>query len=77
LAARGGFVPQDRPGVGVKHYPNQPYTFRNAPAPPTRRTPLLGEHTAEVLRERLDLNDDELAALERDDVIGTAPIGAR
>jgi crotonobetainyl-CoA:carnitine CoA-transferase CaiB-like acyl-CoA transferase len=61
----------------VKHYPSQPYQYRNAPAPPTRRTPLLGEHTVEVLRELLDLGEEHLAALERDDVIGTLPIGAR
>ncbi len=77
LAARGGFIAQDRPDVGVKHYPGQPYRFRFAPAPPERRAPLLGEHTAEVLRERLGLGAEELAELERDDVIGTLPVAAR
>ena len=77
LAACGGFLAQDRPGVGVKHYPNQPYRFRFAASPPDRRAPLLGEHTAEVLREKLGISDAELAELERDDVIGTVPIAAR
>jgi crotonobetainyl-CoA:carnitine CoA-transferase CaiB-like acyl-CoA transferase len=77
LAARGGFLAQDRPGIGVKHYPSQPYRFRFAANPPPRRAPLLGEHTAEVLRERLNLSDDELAALDRDDVTGTEPLAAR
>ena len=77
LAARGGFLAQDRPGVGVKHYPSQPYRMRFATPPAERRAPLLGEHTAEVLRERLGMSDEELARLERDDVIGTVPIAAR
>jgi crotonobetainyl-CoA:carnitine CoA-transferase CaiB-like acyl-CoA transferase len=77
LAARGAFLPQDRPGIGVKHYPNQPYRFRFAGSPPDRRAPLLGEHTAEVLRRYLALSDEELAELERDDVIGTVPLAAR
>ena len=77
LAARGGFIEQDRPGIGVKHYPNQPYRFRFAASTPDRRAPLLGEHTAEVLREKLDMTDADLEALEHDDVIGTAPIASR
>ncbi len=77
LAARGGFIEQDRPGVGLKHYPSQPYRFRFANSPPARRAPLLGEHTAEVLRERLGLSDEALAELERDDVIGAVPLAAR
>jgi crotonobetainyl-CoA:carnitine CoA-transferase CaiB-like acyl-CoA transferase len=77
LEARHGFLEQDRPGIGVKHYPNQPYRFRFAASPPDRRAPLLGEHTAEVLREKLGVSDEELEELERDDVIGTVPIAAR
>src|SRR5579859_1432915 len=77
LAARGGFIKQDRPGVGIKHYPSQPYRFRFAAPPPERRAPLLGEHTAEVLGERLGIRAEALAALELDDVIGTVPIAAR
>lgn len=77
LAARGGFIEQDRPGIGVKHYPNQPYRFRFAAPSPNKRAPLLGEHTREVLREKLDMNDAELVALEHNDVIGTVPIASR
>jgi crotonobetainyl-CoA:carnitine CoA-transferase CaiB-like acyl-CoA transferase len=61
----------------VKHYPAQPYRFANAAPPQERRAPLLGEHTNEVLTELLHLSDDELNALERDDVTGTVPIAAR
>jgi crotonobetainyl-CoA:carnitine CoA-transferase CaiB-like acyl-CoA transferase len=35
--------------------------------------PTLGEHTTEVLREELGVDDDELARLEAEHVIGTAP----
>lgn len=77
LAARGGFIEQDRPGVGVKHYPSQPYRFRFAAPVPNRRAPLLGEHTAAVLKERLGLSDAQLAELERADVIGTTPLAVR
>lgn len=77
LAARGFFIPQDRPGVGVKHYPGQPYRFALAPPAPTRRSPLLGEHTRDLLCGMLGVSHEEYAALERDDVVGTIPIAAR
>ena len=77
LRARGGFVAQDRPGVGIKHYPNQPYRLFHAPEPPTQRAPLLGEHLEEVLTEYAGLTPDDMVELIIDDVIGTEPIAAR
>ncbi|MGD9935386.1 MAG: CaiB/BaiF CoA transferase family protein [Dehalococcoidia bacterium] len=77
LAAREAFIEQDRPGIGVKHYPAQPYTFRFANPSPNRRAPLLGEHSREVLSSRLGLSPAELDDLEAADVIGTRPIAAR
>jgi crotonobetainyl-CoA:carnitine CoA-transferase CaiB-like acyl-CoA transferase len=77
LAARRFFVPQDRPGVGVKHYPGQPHRLARAAAVADARAPFLGEHSREVLSEILGLGDEELDALERADVIGTVPIAAR
>lgn len=61
LSARDAFLEQDRPGLGVKRYPNQPFRLRNAPASPVARAPLLGEHTEEVLTA----------------LVGTAPLAAR
>ncbi|BBZ29657.1 CoA transferase [Mycolicibacterium madagascariense] len=54
--------------VGLAHGPRR---FHRSPAP------LLGEHNHELLRE-LGLDDAEIAALEEDGVIGTAPaVGGR
>ena len=77
LAARRSFIPQDRPGLGVKHYPRQPYRFAATPEVAHVRAPMLGEHNREILGGLLGLSDAELAALERNDVIGTLPIAAR
>lgn len=41
---------------------------------PKRRAPCLGEHNHEVLRELAGLSDDEMAGLERRQVIGNVPI---
>ena len=77
LAARDGLLLQDRPGLGPKHYPGQPYRFRRASPSPNQRAPLLGEHTSEVLKELAGLTDDDIADLIIDDVVGTVPIAAR
>ena len=77
LAARGAFLAQDRPGLGVKHYPNQPYRFRCAESPPNERAPLLGEHAEEVLTKLVGLSPDEIVELVIDDVVGTVPMAAR
>ena len=77
LEARGSFLAQDRPGLGVKHYPNQPYRFRNAGPLLNERAPLLGEHSAEILTDVAGLSDDDIVELVIDDVVGTVPIAAR
>ena len=77
LLARGSLLLQDRPGIGEKHYPAQPYRFRNATPPPNQRAPLLGEHCVEVLTSDAGLSDDDIAELIIDDVVGVEPIAAR
>ena len=77
LEARGSLIAQDRPGLGVKHYPNQPYRFRFAEPVPNMRAPLLGEHVSEVLTDLAGLTSDEIAELVIADVIGTVPMAAR
>ena len=77
LAARDGLLVQNRPGLGPKHHPGQPYRFRRAAPPPNERAPLLGEHSSEILKEYAGLTDDDIAELVIDDVVGTVPIAAR
>ena len=77
LEARNSFIEQDRPGIGTKHYPNQPYRFANMEAPPVERAPLLGEHSTEVLTSVANMTDDDIVELVIDDVVGTIPIAAR
>ena len=43
-------------------FSDTPVTYRHPP-------PLLGQHTEEVLREKLNLSDDDLAALRDKEVI--------
>ena len=42
-----------------------------------RLAPTLGQHNGEVLKELLGLNDREIAALERDGIIGTVATQAK
>jgi crotonobetainyl-CoA:carnitine CoA-transferase CaiB-like acyl-CoA transferase len=77
LEARGAFLAQDRPGIGVKHYPAQPYRLRRTVAPPEQRAPLLGEHLEEVLARDVGLSSDQIVELVVDDVTGTVPLAAR
>lgn len=77
LLARGSFIVQDRPGIGEKHYPGQPYRFRNTALPPNRRAPMLGEDCIEVLTSVAGVSDDELGELMIEDVIGMDPISSR
>ena len=77
LQARGAFIVQDRDLVGPAHYPGQPHRFRFAAPAPNRRAPYLGEHSNEVLRERLGLGDEELTELEAADITGSLPMAAR
>ena len=77
LLSRSAYIAQDRPGLGIKHYPNQPYRFRNSRKAPEERAPLLGEHLEEVLGGDVGLTADEIAELIIDDVAGTVPLAAR
>lgn len=77
LIARNSFLVQDRPGLGEKHYPAQPYRFRNAQVPPNERAPMLGEHSIDVLTTVAGLSAEEVGELFIHDVIGMDPISSR
>ena len=77
LKERDAFILQDRPILGEKHYPGQPYQFKFTERVTNMRAPFLGEHTEEILLDLVGLEAEQLRELYDDDVIGTVPIAAR
>lgn len=76
LQARRFFEPIEHPLLGEYDYPGWPMRFSAGPDRYWREpAPMLGQHTEEVLRERLGLDDADLARLRAADVIGTEPLG--
>ncbi len=76
LQARGFFEPVEHPVVGEHDYPGWPMRFSAGPRRYWREpAPLLGQHTDDVLRDRLGLTDTDLADLRAKHVIGTEPLG--
>jgi crotonobetainyl-CoA:carnitine CoA-transferase CaiB-like acyl-CoA transferase len=73
LLARRFFVAIDRAVVGPHLYPGAVARFSQTPLLAERPAPLLGEHNRTVLGEMLGMTEDEIDALERDNVIGTKP----
>jgi CoA:oxalate CoA-transferase len=68
LNERGFFVEVDHPVTGRLRYPGAPGRMSATPWR-SGRSPLLGEHTAEVLSERLGYSEDELQRLRDEDVL--------
>lgn len=62
LQARGFFVEVDHPATGPLTYPGAPFKMTETPWRPGR-APLLGEHTREVLRDRLGYSDEDIVRL--------------
>ncbi len=71
LAARGFVGPIDHPEAGTTLLPGRPWQLSAAPAAPLRPSPCLGEHSREVLREELGIDDDEYAELVAAGITGT------
>ena len=70
LAARGFFVEVEHPELGRKfRYPGAPYVFTGTPWRVSRRPPLLGEHTGEILRDDFAMAPEALATLFAEGVI--------
>lgn len=76
LRARGFFETVVHPVVGAHAHPALPLRLASYPSPwYTRPAPTLGEHTEEVLRQILGINDEEMAQLRADAIIGDRPPG--
>ena len=70
VAARGAFVTCDHPTAGSIRMVGPPVRLSDTPGAVRRPAPRLGQHTDDVLRERLAMTDEELARLRRAYVIG-------
>lgn len=73
LVATGRWQAVDRAFVGPHLLPSAPWREHGAVTPPPIRAtaPTLGQHNAEILSGLLGLSGEEIAALERDGIIGT------
>jgi benzylsuccinate CoA-transferase BbsE subunit len=70
LIDRGFFVEVEHPELGRRfRYPGAPYLFNGTPWRVTRRPPLTGEHTGEILRDDLAMAPEVLAVLAAEGVI--------
>jgi len=69
LAARGFFVDVDHPDTGPHRFPGEVARLSSTPFKVRRRSPRLGEHSDEVLRDVVGLNDFDIAALKATGVI--------
>lgn len=75
VAHRGFFEPVDHPVNPTARHSTLPMRITTGPQPFHRTpAPLLGQHNHEVL-SGLGLDDDEIAALEEQGIIGNAPAG--
>jgi crotonobetainyl-CoA:carnitine CoA-transferase CaiB-like acyl-CoA transferase len=69
VAARGAMVESPHPIAGTVRMTAPPVRMSETPGSVRAPAPLLGQHTTEVLRERLALSDREIARLRRAGVI--------
>jgi crotonobetainyl-CoA:carnitine CoA-transferase CaiB-like acyl-CoA transferase len=73
LRARGAVVELDQPDLGVIEYYESPYRMTKTPGSARWAGPRLGQHTEMVLREWLELDEGEIAALEASNAVFQAP----
>jgi formyl-CoA transferase len=69
LRARGMLATVDQPGRGPMLTYGPPIRLSDSAPPPVRPAPTLGEHSREILAERLDLDPAQLADLAEQGVI--------
>jgi crotonobetainyl-CoA:carnitine CoA-transferase CaiB-like acyl-CoA transferase len=71
VSARGGLVESTHPVAGAIRVTAPPVRLSETPGAVRAPAPLLGEHTDQVLRERLGLTDKEIARLKAARAIGS------
>lgn len=69
VAARGLLLDLEHPHAGRARYVGSPIQLDGAGRGSRRPPPLLGQHTEEVLAERLGLSRDQVAALRREGIV--------
>ena len=74
LVAAGFWRRTERRYVGSHVVPKPPYAIDGTAPALNSPAPTLGQHTAAVLTRLLGMNDDDIADLERDGIIGTKPV---
>jgi crotonobetainyl-CoA:carnitine CoA-transferase CaiB-like acyl-CoA transferase len=75
LLGFGYYEASDHPVVGRQLLPSLPFRFGDVSRWSRTRSPLMGEHNSEVLRQLAGLTDPEIAVLAKDGIIGTRPDG--
>jgi crotonobetainyl-CoA:carnitine CoA-transferase CaiB-like acyl-CoA transferase len=73
LRERNWFARLHHPAAGAHDYPCLPIRYAGTRPLPTHPSPTFGQHTAEVLRQYLGLDDERLAQLAADRVTATEP----
>jgi CoA:oxalate CoA-transferase len=69
LQARNMWVEVEHKVAGKHRIPNFPVVFSESPGEVTKAAPMLGQHTREVLKEKLGKTDEELETLEKQGAI--------
>lgn len=77
LTARGYWAMADRAVTGPMRVPAAPYAIDGARPEIRHAAPWLGQHTAEVLRDLLQMPEDRIDALRTQGVIGPGTVGPR
>lgn len=69
IAHREMLVEHDHPRAGRIKFPGNPMKLRETPPDPTRRAPVLGEHTDEILGEVLGMDEAQIAQYHEENIV--------